>query len=98
MHWAPENSEVRLGWGMASFDPRTGLELWTILSLVWPTGVLPNMYNPPDHLCWDVLCADKPIVEDPRSPEYNAKQLVDYFLDLATAQVTPVPRPGTRGI
>ncbi|XP_035888341.1 lysosomal alpha-mannosidase isoform X2 [Phyllostomus discolor] len=49
-------------------------------------SVLPNVYNPPDHLCWDALCADKPIVEDPRSPEYNAKQLVDYFLDLATAQ------------
>ncbi|XP_036096626.1 lysosomal alpha-mannosidase [Molossus molossus] len=50
------------------------------------TSVLPNMYNPPENLCWDVLCADKPVVEDPRSPEYNAKELVDYFLKLATAQ------------
>ncbi|XP_032991035.1 lysosomal alpha-mannosidase isoform X1 [Rhinolophus ferrumequinum] len=50
------------------------------------TSVLPNMYNPPENLCWDVLCADKPVVEDPRSPEYNAKELVDYFLQLATAQ------------
>ncbi|XP_016074137.1 PREDICTED: lysosomal alpha-mannosidase isoform X2 [Miniopterus natalensis] len=50
------------------------------------TSVLPNMYNPPSNLCWDVLCADKPIVDDPRSPEYNAKGLVDYFLQLATAQ------------
>lgn len=33
------------------------------------TSVLPNMYNPPSNLCWDVLCADKPIVDDPRSPE-----------------------------
>ncbi|XP_004635625.1 lysosomal alpha-mannosidase isoform X2 [Octodon degus] len=50
------------------------------------TGVLPNNYNPPEGLCWDVLCADKPVVDDPRSPEYNAKELVSYFLQLATAQ------------
>ncbi|XP_062965767.1 lysosomal alpha-mannosidase isoform X2 [Cynocephalus volans] len=50
------------------------------------TGVLPNIYNPPDNLCWDVLCADTPVVEDPRSPEYNAKKMVDYFLQLAAAQ------------
>lgn len=50
------------------------------------TSVLPNMYNPPENLCWDVVCADKPVVEDPRSPEYNAKELVDYFLQIATAQ------------
>ncbi|XP_066127516.1 lysosomal alpha-mannosidase isoform X1 [Saccopteryx bilineata] len=50
------------------------------------TSVLPNLYNPPKNLCWDVLCADRPIVDDPRSPEYNAKELVDYFLKLATAQ------------
>nr|XP_020767608.1 lysosomal alpha-mannosidase [Odocoileus virginianus texanus] len=50
------------------------------------TSVLPNMYNPPEGLCWDMLCADKPFVEDMRSPEYNAKELVDYFLKLATDQ------------
>lgn len=55
---------------------------------MWHAGVLPNMYNPPEKLCWDTLCADKPFVEDPRSPEYNAKELVNYFLQLATAQVT----------
>ncbi|XP_008583190.1 PREDICTED: lysosomal alpha-mannosidase [Galeopterus variegatus] len=50
------------------------------------TGVLPNIYNPPNNLCWDVLCADKPVVDDPRSPEYNAEKMVDYFLQLAAAQ------------
>ncbi|KAF4014557.1 hypothetical protein G4228_006816 [Cervus hanglu yarkandensis] len=50
------------------------------------TSVLPNMYNPPEGLCWDMLCADKPFVEDMRSPEYNAKELVDYFLKLAADQ------------
>nr|XP_044995358.1 lysosomal alpha-mannosidase-like [Jaculus jaculus] len=50
------------------------------------TGVLPNMYNPPENLCWDVLCADQYVVDDPQSPEYNAKELVSYFLQLASAQ------------
>ncbi|XP_057565725.1 lysosomal alpha-mannosidase [Hippopotamus amphibius kiboko] len=50
------------------------------------TSVLPNLYNPPDGLCWDTLCADKPFVEDLRSPEYNAEDLVHYFLKLATDQ------------
>lgn len=50
------------------------------------TGVLPNNYNPPEGLCWDVLCADQPVVDDPRSPEYNAKELVSYFLKLANTQ------------
>ncbi|XP_031293223.2 lysosomal alpha-mannosidase isoform X1 [Camelus dromedarius] len=50
------------------------------------TSVLPNIYNPPEKLCWDVLCADTPFVEDPSSPEYNAKELVQYFLQLATTQ------------
>lgn len=56
--------------------------------------MLPNNYNPPKDLCWDVLCADKPIVEDPQSPEYNAKELVHYFLSLADAQVTQCPDTG----
>uniref|UniRef100_A0A452DNI4 Lysosomal alpha-mannosidase n=1 Tax=Capra hircus TaxID=9925 RepID=A0A452DNI4_CAPHI len=50
------------------------------------TSVLPNMYSPPEGLCWDMLCADKPFVEDVRSPEYNAKELVHHFLKLATDQ------------
>lgn len=50
------------------------------------TGVLPNNYNPPRNLCWDVLCADHPLVEDPKSPEFNAKTLVSYFLQLAYSQ------------
>ncbi|XP_041505823.1 lysosomal alpha-mannosidase isoform X1 [Microtus oregoni] len=50
------------------------------------TGVLPNNYNPPKNLCWDVLCADKPMVEDPKSPEFNAVTMVNYFLELAYSQ------------
>ncbi|KAF3829408.1 hypothetical protein GH733_003672 [Mirounga leonina] len=49
-------------------------------------GVRKKKQEMEQKLCWDTLCADKPFVEDPRSPEYNAKELVDYFLQLATAQ------------
>ena len=65
---------------------------------MWHAGVLPNIYNPPEKLCWDTLCADKPIVEDRRSPEYNAKELVNYFLQLATAQVTLLCRTHEAGV
>ncbi|KAL1785109.1 lysosomal alpha-mannosidase [Sigmodon hispidus] len=50
------------------------------------TGVLPNMYNPPKNLCWDVLCEDPPVVEDPQSPEFNAMTFVTSFLNVAYFQ------------
>ncbi|XP_076428082.1 lysosomal alpha-mannosidase-like isoform X2 [Peromyscus maniculatus bairdii] len=50
------------------------------------TGVLPHTYDPPENLCWDVLCGNSPIMEDPRSPQYNADTWVSYFLQLASLQ------------
>ncbi|XP_055975225.1 lysosomal alpha-mannosidase [Sorex fumeus] len=50
------------------------------------TGVLPNMYNPPDGMCWDTVCSDSPLVEDKESPEFNAQEMVTYFLKLAAVQ------------
>lgn len=67
-------------------------ELWRASDSLKPpaadlfTGVLPNNYNPPKDLCWDVLCSDPPVVDDPHSPEFNAKELVNYFLKLASSQ------------
>lgn len=67
-------------------------ELWRASASLKPpaadlfTGVLPNNYNPPKDLCWDVLCTDPPVVDDPTSPEFNANKLVDYFLKLASSQ------------
>ncbi|XP_055477049.1 lysosomal alpha-mannosidase isoform X2 [Psammomys obesus] len=67
-------------------------EVWRASASLQPpaadlfTGVLPNNYNPPKDLCWDVLCADPPVVEDPNSPEFNADNLVTYFLELASSQ------------
>ncbi|XP_069914917.1 lysosomal alpha-mannosidase isoform X3 [Oryctolagus cuniculus] len=50
------------------------------------TGVLPNVYHPPKDLCWDLLCHDNHVVDDPADPGYNDKELAHYFLDVATYQ------------
>ncbi|XP_072346983.1 lysosomal alpha-mannosidase [Scyliorhinus torazame] len=50
------------------------------------TGVLPNGYNPPSMLCWDVLCSDEPIKDDKDMDEYNVDQIVSYFIQTAHQQ------------
>lgn len=49
------------------------------------TGVLYNTYSPPSGFCFDVLCGDETIVDDPDSPMFNidrrSKQLVAYILE-----------------
>ncbi|KAF5279397.1 hypothetical protein FQA39_LY05507 [Lamprigera yunnana] len=45
------------------------------------TGVLYNTYSPPPGFCFDVLCTDEPIIDDKRSPDYNAPQRVHDFLN-----------------
>ncbi|KAK2502693.1 hypothetical protein MC885_007056 [Smutsia gigantea] len=72
--------------GRLDYQDKKAREERLEMEQVWRASVLPNIYNPPDNLCWDTLCSDKPFVDDPRSPEYNAKDLVAYFLSLATAQ------------
>ncbi|XP_055295901.1 lysosomal alpha-mannosidase-like isoform X2 [Sitodiplosis mosellana] len=47
------------------------------------TGVLYNTYSPPPGFCFDILCADEPIIDDKSSPEYNVDRkvadLLEYF-------------------
>ncbi|XP_048377727.1 lysosomal alpha-mannosidase isoform X2 [Stegostoma tigrinum] len=50
------------------------------------TGVLPNGYNPPRMLCWDVLCSDEPIKDDTNLDEYNVDLIVNYFNQTAHKQ------------
>ncbi|XP_062034472.1 lysosomal alpha-mannosidase-like [Lepus europaeus] len=70
--------EMELVWrGSASLQPPTA-DLFT--------GVLPSVYGPPNNVCWDLLCESKVLEDDPHSPHYNAKALVDHFLDVATDQ------------
>lgn len=52
-----------------------------------PTGILPNGYNPPEGFCWDQLCTDAPIQDDPDLEDYNVEDVVQRFLHAANSQV-----------
>ena len=42
------------------------------------TGVNYNLYQPPPGFCFDVLCDDQPIVDNPKSKEYNVESRVSF--------------------
>uniref|UniRef100_A0A3P9MSJ1 Alpha-mannosidase n=2 Tax=Poecilia reticulata TaxID=8081 RepID=A0A3P9MSJ1_POERE len=50
------------------------------------TGILPNGYNPPEGFCWDQLCTDSPIRDDPDLEDYNVDDVVQRFLHAAKTQ------------
>ncbi|KAM9769135.1 lysosomal alpha-mannosidase [Menidia menidia] len=50
------------------------------------TGILPNGYNPPEGFCWDQLCDDPPIRDDPDLEDYNVDDVVQRFLLIANSQ------------
>uniref|UniRef100_A0A669B7B2 Alpha-mannosidase n=1 Tax=Oreochromis niloticus TaxID=8128 RepID=A0A669B7B2_ORENI len=52
------------------------------------TGILPNGYNPPEGFCWDQLCSDPPIRDDPDLEDYNVDDVVGRFLVIANSQST----------
>uniref|UniRef100_A0A8C6KLS3 Alpha-mannosidase n=1 Tax=Nothobranchius furzeri TaxID=105023 RepID=A0A8C6KLS3_NOTFU len=66
--------------------------LWRASSSLTPpmadlfTGILPNGYNPPDGFCWDQLCDDAPIRDDPDLEDYNVDDVVTRFLKAANTQ------------
>ncbi|XP_045508968.1 lysosomal alpha-mannosidase-like isoform X1 [Colias croceus] len=50
------------------------------------TGVLYNTYSPPPGFCFDVLCDDEPIIDDPDSPMFNVDERINKFLTYVTDQ------------
>lgn len=40
------------------------------------TTAMFNSYSPPPGFCFDVLCADEPMIDDPDSPDYNINKRV----------------------
>ncbi|XP_049857125.1 lysosomal alpha-mannosidase-like isoform X1 [Schistocerca gregaria] len=50
------------------------------------TSVLFNTYSPPPGFCFDVLCADEPIIDDKDSPDYNVDERVSAFIKYAELQ------------
>ncbi|KAI8433445.1 hypothetical protein MSG28_015480 [Choristoneura fumiferana] len=44
------------------------------------THTLYNLYNAPDGFCFDFLCSEEPIVDDPDNRVYNAEKRVNDFI------------------
>ncbi|XP_043485751.1 lysosomal alpha-mannosidase isoform X1 [Polistes fuscatus] len=44
------------------------------------TAAMFNTYSPPPGFCFDVLCDDEPVIDDPDSPDSNVPRKVEYFL------------------
>lgn len=55
------------------FEPGSDADLFTV--------VLYNTYSPPPGFCFDVLCRDEAIVDDPDSADYNIDQRVHRFIN-----------------
>ncbi|XP_066593863.1 lysosomal alpha-mannosidase isoform X1 [Prorops nasuta] len=50
------------------------------------TAAMYNTYSPPPGFCFDVLCSDDPVIDDPESPDYNVDQRLGSFLTYSTNQ------------
>ncbi|GBN36329.1 Lysosomal alpha-mannosidase [Araneus ventricosus] len=50
------------------------------------TGALPNSYSPPAGFCFDILCDDPPIMDDPDLKDYNVEERVAEFIKIAENQ------------
>ncbi|XP_030079136.1 lysosomal alpha-mannosidase isoform X2 [Drosophila hydei] len=48
------------------------------------TGALYNNYQAPDGFCFDILCADQPIIDGKHSPDNNVKERIDAFFEFVT--------------
>ncbi|TDG47303.1 hypothetical protein AWZ03_006296 [Drosophila navojoa] len=48
------------------------------------TGALYNNYQAPSGFCFDILCADQPIIDGKHSPDNNVKERIDSFFEFVT--------------
>lgn len=44
------------------------------------TGVFDDHYSAPNGFCWDILCTDEPINDDPTLQEYNVESRISDFI------------------
>lgn len=51
------------------------------------TSVLYNHYSAPPGFCWDLLCNDDPIIDDPDSFDYNMPEKVRTYLIIRGADI-----------
>ncbi|XP_072458359.1 lysosomal alpha-mannosidase-like isoform X2 [Notamacropus eugenii] len=73
--------EMELVWRASANLPSPQADLFT--------SILPNLYLPPVGLCWDFLCSVKEgnlMADDPASPDSRIEEVINHFLEVATAQ------------
>lgn len=51
-------------------------------------GVLHNLYQAPSGFCFDILCDNEPMIDNPKSPDYNVPRRVDTFFEYVRNQST----------
>ncbi|XP_055327449.1 lysosomal alpha-mannosidase-like isoform X2 [Paramacrobiotus metropolitanus] len=86
--------------GRIDFQDKAQREANRTMEVIWTTspnlgqrsqifaGILPNGYSPPLHFCFDTLCHDSPIMDDPRLNDYNVDEKVKSFVDQMHNQAT----------
>ena len=52
------------------------------------TGVLFHNYSPPPGFCWDELCRDNPIQDDPNMFDMNVEERVEAFVKYVCMQAS----------
>lgn len=50
------------------------------------TSVLYNFYKAPSGFCFDIVCEDEPLIDDPDSPDYNMDMKMESFLEFCQIQ------------
>lgn len=56
-------------------------------SQIFTGAFFQDNYGPPEGFCWDALCGDDPIMDNPALEEYNVQKKVDDFVDHVKKQV-----------
>ena len=70
---------------LADFRNRNMSEFnWKFGDYGLDTIINPKVYWPPDNMCWDILCDDPVIEDDPELKTYNADKITDDFYKYVT--------------
>ncbi|CAB0014713.1 unnamed protein product [Nesidiocoris tenuis] len=69
-----KNKTMEMIWHTSENDDSDDSELFT--------GVMYNTYSAPPGFCFDINCQDEPIIDNPKSPMYNANRRVSTFLQM----------------
>ncbi|KAG5331257.1 MA2B1 mannosidase, partial [Acromyrmex charruanus] len=82
-----QDKEKRLSNKMMEFIWKSSPNLGKKRADLFTTAMF-NTYSPPPGFCFDILCNDEPMIDDPDSPDYNIDRRIDDFLRYAVTQAS----------